>query len=79
MTKGGGSSTESPPFLFARYATPSNDIRREAGRKTRPENPGGQEGRKEEKNSEQGYLAASSLLAVSLDSLFGMTQNLSNG
>ena len=30
MTKGGGSSTESPPFLFARYATPSNDIRREA-------------------------------------------------
>ncbi len=47
--------------------------------KTRPENPGGQEGRKKEKNSEQGYLAASSLLAVSLDSLFGMTQNLSNG
>ena len=78
MTKGGGSSTESPPFLFARYATPSNDIRREAGMEN-PPGKSGRAGRKEEKNSEQGYLAASSLLAVSLDSLFGMTQNLSNG
>ena len=37
------------------------------------------EERKKEERIQIGYLAASSLLAVSLDSLFGMTQNLSNG
>ena len=43
MTKGGGSSTESPPFLFqGTLRLPTTSDAKQAW-KTRPENPGGQE------------------------------------